>query len=77
MTPDIHIATDIHVANHGSVVLLTPLSPAARDWFADHLPTDAMHFGAATVVEPRYVQDILDGAEADGLSITAGESSPT
>jgi hypothetical protein len=61
--------TDVSVLNEGSIFLLTPLSPFARDWFAEHLPDDAQHFGAAVVVEPRYVADILDGMAQDGLAL--------
>jgi len=63
--------TDVSVRNEGSIFLLTPLSPEARAWFGEHLPDDALTFGPATVVEHRYVGDILDGMAQDGLALEA------
>ena len=61
---------DFDVSNHGSICLLTPLTEAAQAWVAEHLPEDAMTWGQnSIVVEPRYIEDILDGIVADGLSI--------
>lgn len=55
----------IKVQNEGSLVLLTPISDEAVAWFDEHLPKDALTWGNATVVEPRYVEDILKGFAAD------------
>lgn len=60
---------DVRVENHGSVVLLRPLTDAATNWMEDHLPADAQRWGNAVVVEPRYAQPILDGMVADGLDL--------
>ena len=60
---------DFQVDNHGSIVILVPLSPAATEWTDEHLPEDAMHWGAGIVVEPRYISDIVDGMLADGLAM--------
>lgn len=61
---------DIRVAYHGTVVILTPLTPAGRDWLTDHIDPEAMRWGTeGYVAEPRYVQPILEGAAADGLSV--------
>lgn len=62
---------DIRIENHGSVVLLRPVSGAATNWMEDHLPADAQRWGDAVVVEPRYVQPILDGMMNDGLVVQA------
>jgi hypothetical protein len=61
------VTIDIHLIHHGSIIMLPPLTPAARGWVQDHLPEDAMRFGRGIAVEPRYIDDIADGAEADGL----------
>lgn len=58
---------DVRIENHGSLYLLRPLTAAARSWFNDFLPVDAPRFGAAYVVEPRYVGDILLGVRGDGM----------
>lgn len=55
---------------HGSICTLSPMTPAAKQWRADHLPDDAMQWGAdGVVIEPRYAADILQGIEADGLTV--------
>jgi len=59
---------DVRVVNAGSIVLLTPLSDAARDWFDENLPEDRQTLGGATAVEPRYVDSILDGLGGEGLT---------
>lgn len=58
---------DFAVENHFSIFLLRPLSDAAREWIAEHIPADAQFWGSAVVVEPRCIGDIVRGARADGL----------
>ena len=41
--------TDFLFADHGSVTILTPLTVAAWDWVADHLPGDALTFGRGMI----------------------------
>jgi hypothetical protein len=38
-------------------------------WISEHIPEDAPTFGSAIAVEHRYIQTIIRGAAADGLSI--------
>jgi hypothetical protein len=61
--------TDFHFTNHGSVTILTPVSSAAQEWAAEHLPEDAMRWAGGIVIEPRYLGDILDGITNDGLTV--------
>ena len=62
--------SDFDFANHGSICLLTPLTPAAHDWCNEHLSDDAMHWGQASIViEPRYVADIIEGILEEGMTI--------
>ncbi len=63
-------STDFSLANHGSIYLLTPRTPAAAQWAAKHLPDDAMTWGPAVVVEPRYVEEIVLGIGRDGLTVS-------
>jgi len=65
-------ARDFSVANHGSIALLTPQTPEARSWVDEHLPEDVMTFGGGIVVEPRYLDGILEGITIDGLSLGGG-----
>ena len=60
---------DFEISGGGSVYLLHPLTPAARDWIAEHLPADAMRLGDAVAVEWRYIGDIVGGAIGDGLQV--------
>jgi hypothetical protein len=54
---------------HIWLFLLRPVSAAAFDWIESHLPDDRLTFGNATVIEPRYVWNILLGIQESGLSV--------
>ena len=61
---------DFTVDNHGSVLILNALTDAARVWVEQHIAADAMTWGrCGTVVEPRYIGDIMEGIRSDGLSV--------
>lgn len=60
---------DFYVENHGSIILLRPVSSAAKEWIDEHIPEDAQYFGNAVVVEPRYIADIVQGIQNDGLAV--------
>ncbi len=38
--------SDFKVSAHGTIFLLDPLTAAARRWADEHLPDDALYFGA-------------------------------
>jgi hypothetical protein len=59
---------DILVENHGSVVLLRPLTAPARQWIGENVDV-RQGLGDAIAVEPRYVANIVRGAIADGLRV--------
>lgn len=61
--------TDFTLRDHGSLAVLTPVSAEACDWAAAHLPDDAMGWAGGTVIEPRYVPDIVEGILCDGLTV--------
>src|SRR5271163_385414 len=61
---------DFVLENHGSLFLLRPLCSAAKEWMNEHLPVDSpetQFWGEAIVIEPRYLEPIVDGILADGL----------
>jgi len=58
---------DIRIENHGSIVLLRPVSTAAAEWLEAVTGDDAQTWCGATAVEPRYLSDILDGALDEGF----------
>ena len=67
-----HNGADFLLANHGSVSILSAITPDAAQWVDDHLPHDALCWGpAGTVIEPRYVGDILQGIISGGLVVRA------
>ena len=61
---------DFFVANHGSILILHALTATAREWVDENLPSDALTWGVdGTVVEPRYIGDIVDGIRSNGLTV--------
>lgn len=63
------IPADFTLNDHGSIFILTPLSETANSWCDEYLPDDAQRWGAGYVVEPRYIEPIVSGIVADGMSI--------
>lgn len=63
---------DFNVTGEGSwttVYLLTPNTPAAREWVADNLPFERTTLGASIAVEHRYIAPIVEGIMNDGLTV--------
>ena len=60
---------DFQIVNHGTLYLLYPNTRRARQWVKDNLPQDHVKYADASVVEPRYIDDILDGIRADDLDL--------
>jgi hypothetical protein len=62
---------DFWLVNHGSLCLLRPLNKNAITWIDTHTDPENRQFsGNALVIEPRYVDDVVAGAEEDGLTTT-------
>jgi hypothetical protein len=62
--------SDVIVENHGSVCMLTPMSPAAREWVDENVPLESWQWlGASFACEPRYLTTLIDGMQEDGLTI--------
>jgi hypothetical protein len=62
---------DITVANHGTIVLVRPTTPAGEAWIDEYVDPAATWFGDQLVVEPRYVAPLVEGMFADGLAVAA------
>jgi hypothetical protein len=62
------IVNDFVIADHGSILVLTPVTAEGRDWVDEHLPADAQRWARGVVVEPRYWPAIQDGIDCAGLS---------
>lgn len=69
---------DFEVRNEGSLVLLTPVTDAAREWLEEHVGSDNGYqpMWPTCVIERRYAADVLQGAVNDGLHLTCGPLCP-
>ena len=54
-----------------SLYLLEARSEAAQAWAAEYLPDDATTWCGAIVVEHGYIENIVSGIQADGLTVAA------
>lgn len=61
---------DLKVENHGTIFLLRPVSATGQEWVDEHIPDDAQMLGNAVAVEHRYIEDIVIGAQSDGLVVS-------
>lgn len=59
---------DFVSANHGTIVTLSPLTDAARDWVAANIAPDP-ELSEVVNIEPRYFLDIAYGLLEDGLTM--------
>ncbi len=59
---------DYQIENHGSIILVRPLSSACNEWLEENVTTDALYFGPALAVEPRYLEDLIAGMVEAGLT---------
>ena len=60
---------DFEVSNHCTIFIFTRLTPTAREWVAEFLPEDAQRWAGGTVIEPRYISDVVTGVRSDGLVV--------
>jgi hypothetical protein len=56
----------IEINDHGTIVVLRPISDEGRDWFAEHVGEPEP--GGIYTCEPRMAQGILQAAARDLLS---------
>lgn len=61
---------DVSVENHGSIMLVQPHTPGADTWLREN--TDGQWYSGALVVEPRYIDTLIDGMESNGLTVALG-----
>ena len=59
---------DFRFDDHGSVCILTALSPEGRAWADEHLPDDAQRWVGGVVISPRYAGDVLHRIIKTGLT---------
>lgn len=63
------MTTDFTLVDHGSIVIITPLSQQATEWTDTYLSEETQWWGAGFVVEPRYVDDIVDRMKELGMEV--------
>jgi hypothetical protein len=61
--------SDFTVQDEGTIFLLIPNTDAAQGWIEEHIPDTAQYFGAAVVVEHRYIADIVHGIQQSRLKV--------
>ena len=55
------------IENHGTIVLVRPLTPDVKAWLEENVEEAAMWYGGALVVEPRYVEGLIEGLIEEGF----------
>jgi hypothetical protein len=61
---------DVQVDNQGTIVAITPLSDAAREWLNENVQAESWQWVGDTLgVEPRYAGPLLEGMQAAGLTV--------
>jgi len=63
--------TDFLVENHGSIVLLRPVTDAGRNWVDEFIGEDNgfQPYFPTVVIEPRYACNVIDGIREYGLEV--------
>ncbi len=59
---------DVEVSFHGSIILFSLLTPAARTWVNENV-CDPLYVGRSLACEPRYATNLAEGMAADGLRL--------
>lgn len=60
-------SADVTVQNEGTILLVRPTTALAAQWLRDN--TDGTWFGASLAVEPRYLNDLVDGIVRAGFTV--------
>ena len=60
----------LYAEKMSSVCLLTPVTDDAQAWMDECLPEDAMWLSGGMAIESRYIGNILEGINGDGLTVS-------
>lgn len=61
---------DFIVSNHGSVIMVTPVTQDAKDWTTENVQLESWQWmGAAFAVDQHCIDNLIDGIRADGLNV--------
>jgi hypothetical protein len=65
---------DFELIDHGTIVLVMPITDAAREWLEQHVAHDRIMWTRGSIpVEPRYVDNLVTGVLGDGMNVGAGQ----
>jgi hypothetical protein len=62
---------DFVIQNHGSIFLFDPQNTEAENHLRENVSGEALWFGGALVVEPRYAGALAAALEAEGFHINS------
>jgi len=57
------------VENHGTIVLIRPLTDDVETWLRDNVDSEAQWFGRALACEPRCCQPLIEAMCEEGFVI--------
>jgi len=62
---------DVQIAYCGSVAMVTPRTPEATQWIDENVPLESWQWigGCSWACEPRYVDQLIEGMQQDGLKV--------
>ena len=61
---------DVFISDHGSIALVTPMTPDANRWLDEHVQIEPwQRMGASIACEPRCLEQLVAGIQEDGLVV--------
>jgi hypothetical protein len=60
---------DFRIENHGSIFLFDPQNAQSQNHLRNNVSEEALWFGGALVVEPRYAADLAEALHAEGFQV--------
>jgi hypothetical protein len=65
-------AADFNVDSFGSIVGITPMNAAAREWIAENVSSEGWQWLGATLnIDTRYAEDLINGISEAGFTVKA------
>ena len=62
--------TDICIDHCGSIVMVTPMTAAGRDWIDENVASeDWQWMGLSLAVDVRYAENLVEGMQEAGLTV--------
>lgn len=70
-TIKVEVLPDFTLDDEGSLIILHPVTAAAREWVDAHIGQENGYqpMWPTVVIEHRYADDIITGAQRDGLTV--------